>query len=147
MTYLHYVKNVELALGRTALVTVAVVLALAPLPVRSQAVEGVGGVYLFGLSSREQSRSSDRSHSWCVRSGSRGDRFRRDRSWSSDCYQSRRQRARSPAHREARGHTILHVALVTARGLVGDHLPPLTVRGLQREDGEPDVSDRRVWRR
>ena len=33
-------RIVELALGRTALVTVAVVLALAPLTVRGQAVEG-----------------------------------------------------------------------------------------------------------
>ena len=71
-------------------------------------------------SSRERSRSSDHSRSRRVRSGSRGDRFRRDRSWSSDRYQSRRQRARSPARREARGHAILHVALV------GDHLPLLT---------------------
>ena len=36
-------RIVELALGRTALVTVAVVLALAPLTVRCQAVESVGG--------------------------------------------------------------------------------------------------------
>ena len=41
-------KIAELALGRTALVTVAVVLALAPLPVRSQAVESVGGGHPLG---------------------------------------------------------------------------------------------------
>ena len=46
-----------------------------------------------------------------------------------------------------RGHAIPLVVLVTARGLVDDLLPPLTVRGQRREDGEPDVSSRRVWRR
>ena len=39
---------VELALSRTALMTVAVVLALAPLPVRGQEVESVGGGRLLG---------------------------------------------------------------------------------------------------
>ena len=38
----------ELALGRTALVTVAVVLVLAPLTVRSQVVESVGGGHPLG---------------------------------------------------------------------------------------------------
>ena len=42
-------RIVELALGRTALLTVAVVLALAPLPVRGQKVESVGGGHLLGL--------------------------------------------------------------------------------------------------
>ena len=87
------------------------------------------------LSSRERSRSSDRYRS------------RRDRSRSSDRYRSWRQRASSPARREARCQAIFLVVLVTARGLVDDHLPPLTVRGQRREDGEPDVSSRRVWRR
>ena len=41
-------RIVELALGRTALVTVAVVLALAPLTVRGQAVESVGGGHPLG---------------------------------------------------------------------------------------------------
>ena len=36
---------------------------------------------------------------------------------------------------------------MTARGLVDDPLPPLTVRGQRREGDEPDVSGRRVWRR
>ena len=45
-----------------------------------------------------------------------------------------------------RGHAIPLVVLVTARGLVDDLLPPLTVRCQRREDGEPDVSSRRVWR-
>ena len=41
-------RIVELALGRTALVTVAVVLALAPLTVCGQAVESVGGGHPLG---------------------------------------------------------------------------------------------------
>ena len=140
-----------------------VVLALAPLAVcgqerRRQSSSG-------SLPSRERSRrkwsqSSDRSRSRCVRSRSRGDRSRssdryrsrrdhsrRDRSRSSDRYRSRRQGARSPARQEARGHAILLVVLVTAHGRVDDHLPLLTVRDQRREDGEPDVSSRRVWRR
>ena len=40
-------RIVELALGQTALVTVAVVLALDPLPVRGQEVESAGGGHLF----------------------------------------------------------------------------------------------------
>ena len=99
------------------------------------------------LSSCERSRSSDRS-----RSHSRGDRSRssdrywscRDQSRSSNCYRSRRQRARSPARRGACGHAISFVVLVTARGLVDDFLPPLTVRGQWRKDGEPEESSRRV---
>ena len=96
------------------------------------------------LSSRERSRSLDRSRSRRVRSCSRGDRSRsldRYRSRSSDRYQSRRQRARSPARCGARGHTISLVILVD------DFLPPLTVRGQRRKDGKPDESSRRVWRR
>ena len=46
-----------------------------------------------------------------------------------------------------RGQAISLVVLVTARGLADDLLPPLTIRSQRREDGEPDVSCRRVWRR
>ena len=93
------------------------------------------------LSSRKRLQSSDRLRSRRVRSRSRGDRSRRDRSRSSDRYQSRRQHARSPARRGACGHAISLVVLVD------DFLPPLTVRGQRRKDGEPDESSRRVWRR
>ena len=109
------------------------------------------------LSSREQlrrewSRSLDRSRSRRVRSRSRGDRSRssdryrsrHDRSQSSDRYRSRHQHARSPARGDH--HAIFLVVLVTARSRMDDHLTPLTVRGQRREDGEPDVSSRRVWR-
>ena len=67
-------RIVELALGRTALVTVAVVLALAPLTVRGR--ERRRRSSSRSLSSRERSRSSDRSRSRRVRSRSRGDRSR-----------------------------------------------------------------------
>ena len=126
----------ELALGRTALVTVAV--ALAPLTVRGQ--ERRRWSSSRSLSSREQSQSSDRSRSRHVRSRS-SDRYRSYRN------RSRRQRARSPACRGARCHEISLVVLMTARGLEDDSLPPLTVRDQGRKDGEPDVSSRRVWRR
>ena len=46
-----------------------------------------------------------------------------------------------------RSHAIFFVVFVTARGPVDDLLPPLTVRGQRREDSEPDMSSRRVWRR
>ena len=39
------------------------------------------------------------------------------------------------------------VVLVTTRSPSDDLLPPLTVRSQRREDGEPDLSGRRVWRR
>ena len=45
-----------------------------------------------------------------------------------------------------RGQAISLVVLVTARCLADDLLFPLTVRGQRREDGEPDMSGRRVWR-
>ena len=139
-------RIVELALGRTALVTVAVVLAHAPLTVRGRERRRRSSSRLLSFRERlrrERSRSSDRSCSRRMLSRSRGDRSRywsrrdrsqRDRSRSSDRYRSYRQCARSPARRGNRGHAISLVVLVT-------------VRGQRREDGEPDVSGRRVWRR
>ena len=47
----------------------------------------------------------------------------------------------------AHGQAISLVILVTAHGLADDLLPLLTIRGQRREDSEPDVSGRRVWRR
>ena len=67
-------RIVELALGRTALVTVAVVLALAPLTVRGR--ERRRQSSSRSLSSSERSRYSDRSRSRRVRSRSRGDQSR-----------------------------------------------------------------------
>ena len=45
-----------------------------------------------------------------------------------------------------RGPAVPLAALVTARGHVCDLPPPLTARDQRREDGEPDVRCRRVWR-
>ena len=45
-----------------------------------------------------------------------------------------------------RGHAVPLAALVTARGHVCDLLLPLTARDQRREDSEPDVRCRRVWR-
>ena len=44
------------------------------------------------------------------------------------------------------GHAISLAALVTARGHVLGLPPPLTARDQRREDDEPDVSNRSVWR-
>ena len=81
----------ELTRGRTALMTVAVILALAPLPVRGQKRRRRSSSW--SLSSREWSRRT-RSCSWGDQSRSsdryrsRRDRSRRDRSRSSDRYRS-----------------------------------------------------------
>ena len=45
-----------------------------------------------------------------------------------------------------RGHAIPLAALVTARGHVRGLPPPLTARDQRREDDEPDLSNRSVWR-
>ena len=100
---------------RVARVDVAVVVALAPLPVRGQEVESVVDGHRLRHSSRarshrERSRSSDRYRSRrgssrfrsSGRYRSRCDRSRRDRSRSVDRYRSRRQRTRSPARRGGR---------------------------------------------
>ena len=46
-----------------------------------------------------------------------------------------------------RGHAIPLAALVTARSHLCGLFPPLTARDQWRVDDEPDMSDRRVWRR
>ena len=134
----------ELALGRTALVAVA----LALLTVRGQDVKGghllgriaCGRGLRIPLSTCVLSLSGERSRS------SYRYRSRRDRLRSSDRYRSRRHRPLSPACRGARGHAIFRVVLVTACGFVDDYLPPLIVRDQGRKDGEPNESSRRVWR-
>ena len=106
---------------------------------------------------RERSRSSDRSCFCRVRS--RGDRSRSSIDTALDVTGRGLLTATDPVGSvrvpllagelavTARGHAISLVVLVTAHGPVDDLLPPLTVRGQRREDGEPDVSSRRVWRR
>ena len=124
---------------------VTVVVSLAPLPVRSQEVEGVDSSCRPLGSPRARSRrvrlrSSDRyrsrrggSRSRCDRSRSldryraHRDRLWRDRWWSVDCSRSRHQRAHFslPAGEigvTASGRTISRIARVTARGQAGDYL-------------------------
>ena len=125
-------RIVELALGRTALVTMAVVLALAPLTVHGQAVESVGGGHPLSCCPPASSRAMRGRDLWIALAlGETGhvDSVRV-----------------SPALRGARGHAISLVVLVTVRCLMDNLLPPLTIPGQRREDGEPDVSGRSVWR-
>ena len=135
----------ELVHGRVALVTVAVVLALAPLPVRGQEVKSVEGGHcrgrslpVCGLVEIGRGLITATALNVCAlilgETGLR-DRSRRDRSRSSDRYRSRRQRTRPPTHRGGRGHAISRFDLMTARGHAIDDLPPLTARGLERKDG------------
>ena len=44
----------------------------------------------------------------------------------------------------ARGHTLSRIAHVTARGQAGDYLAPLPTCGRRRQDGWPDEKPRRV---
>ena len=124
------------ALGRPALVTGPVVLAL--LTARGREFRRRASSQSLSSrerSRRERSRSSDRFRSRRVRSCSRG-----DRSQSSDRYRSRRQRSRSPAR--LGGRCDRSRPRDPPRGLP----PPLTARDQRREDDAPDVSNRSVWR-
>ena len=138
---------------RVARVDVAVVLALAPLPVLGQEDESVGvghrprrsllvpalavsgrgllnatarGVTALG-SRHDRSRSSDRYRS-------RRDRFRRDRSRSVDRYRSRRQRTCSPARRGERRERSRSPALPN-RSRSSERLPGSPARLRTEETG------------
>ena len=158
-------RIVEFALGRTALVTVAVVLVLAPLTVRGQVVESVGGSHPLGrcppVSGRDL-RIAPALGACALTLGETGIDPRIDTglAWTALGVTGRSLLTATdhvdsvrvpPLAGElavtARRHAISLVVLVTASGLVDDPLPPLTVRGQRREDGEPGVSSRRVWRR
>ena len=145
--------------------TMAVFLALAPLPVSGQRSRASSR----SLSARERLfrerwRSSDRYRSRRVRSQLRGDRYRfsdryrscRDRSrcawsWSLTATSHIVQHACSLPAGEigvtASGCTLSQVALVIASGHAGDYLPLLPARGQKSQDGWPDVKHRRVLRR
>ena len=147
---------------------VAVVVALAPLPVRCQEVEGVGsgcrplrsllvparagcsgGLLtatargVWGSRSRcDQSRSLDRYRA-------HRDRLWRDRWCSVDHSRSRHQRTRFslPAGEigvTASGRTLSRIARVTARGQAGDYLVLLPACGRRSQDGWPNEKPRRV---
>ena len=131
-------RIVELALGRTALVTVTVV--LAPLTIRGQAVESVKGGHPLGRchpASGRDLRIAPTFGACALVLGEAGLDPRIDTGRSLLTATDRVDSVRVPPL----------AVLVTACGLVDDSLPPLTVRGQRREDSEPDVSSRRVWRR
>ena len=154
----------EPALGQTAPVTGPVVLALALLTARGQAVESVGdgprlvrcppaigrglwtapGRVAFALALRETSHDA-----------------RIDTGLAETAFDVTGRGLRTATDRvDSVGdpllagevvvtvccHTIPLAALVTACGHVCDLPPPLTARDQRREDGEPDVRSRRVWR-
>ena len=121
-------RIVEPVLDQTALVTVTVVLALAPLTVS----KSVGGGHLLGR---------------CPTANGRGVTGRDLRIALVHVGSARVPPLAEEVIVTARGQAISLVILVTVHGLVDDLLPPLTVRGQRREDSESEVSSRRVWRR
>ena len=148
-------RIVELALGRTALVTVAIILALAPLTVRSQAVESVKGGHPLGRCPPASGRDLRIATALGVCALVLGEtgldpRINTSLTETALAVTSRGlltatdqvDRVRVP--QLVAELTISLVVLVTARSLVEDFLPPLTVRGQRRKDGEPDESSRRV---
>ena len=116
---------------------VAVIVALAPLPVRSQEVESVcSGCRSAWLSSRARSRCGS-SRSRCDRSRSL-DRYwsHRDRWGSVDRSRSRHQRTRFslPAGEigvTTSGRTLSRIARVTTRGHAGGYLAPARLRAVE----------------
>ena len=159
-------RIVEPALGRTALMTGPVVLALALLTACGQAVESVGGGTRLdrcppasghGVTSRGL-RTAPSRVAFALALGETGHDPRIDTGLAETafdvpgrCLLTATGRADSvcvpllagEVAVTIRGHAIPLAALVTARGLP----PPLPTRGHGREDGESDVSSRSVWRR
>ena len=147
-------RIVELALGRTAFVTVAVVLALAPLTVHGQEVESVGGGHPLGRCPLASGRDLRIAPGACALAlGETGlDPWIDTGLAGTTLGMTGRGLLTATGHVDSvrvpplAGELSL-VVLMTALGLVDDTLPPLTVRGQRREDGKPDVSSKRVWRR
>ena len=147
-------------LDRTAPVTVAIVLALAPLTVRGLAVDSVGGGHLLGRCPTTNGRDHVIGHNLRIAPApvtfalalgeigttlgmtSRGFLIVTDHVGS-----VRNSLLTWEVVVTVGGQAISLVVLVTPRCPADDLLPPLTVRSQRREDGEPDVSGRRVWRR
>ena len=158
-----------LALGRPALVAVPVVLALTLLTSRGQAVESVGGGPRLGRCPPASGRNvighglrtaPDRvAFALALGESDRDPRITPglaeiafdviglDLRTATDRVDS----VRDPLLVEEvdvtiRSHAIPLSTLVTALGHVRGLLPPLTARDQKREDDEPDVSCRSVWR-
>ena len=161
-------RFIEFALGRTALVTMAVVLALAPLT--GQAVESVEGGHPLGRRPPASCRAASSCNLQIAPAlgecalvlGETGLDPRIDTGLAETALDVTGRYLLTatglvdcvlvpPLAGElavtACGHKISLVVLVTARGLVDNFLPPLTVHGQRRKDGKPDESSRRVWRR
>ena len=155
---------------RVAPVDVAVVLALAPLPVRGQEVESVRngrhprrsllvpdhvasgcglltaiahGVETLGLGVTGLDPRTDTGHAvTSVDVSGRGRLTATARVVSEHVPLPVGERGVT-----ARGHPLSRIARVTARGQAGDYLAPLPACGLRSQDGWPDEKPRRVWRR
>ena len=158
------------ALGRPALVTGPVVLALALLPARGQVVESVGGGPRLsccppasgcGVTGRGL-RTAPGCVGLALALGENGRGPRTTTALARIAFAvtsrglwttiGRVVSAHIPLLVEevavtASGHTIPLAALVTARCQVSGFLPLLTARCQKREDDEPDVRSRRLWRR
>ena len=150
----------ELARGRTALVTVAVVLALSPLPVRGQEVESVKGGRLLGRcppASGRDLRIAPALDACALVLGETGLDPRIDTGLAEIAIDvTGRGLLTATDHVgsvrvpllvgelvvTARGHTISRIVLDA-----NDYLPPLIVRDQGRKGDEPDESSRRVLRR
>ena len=137
-----------------ALVDVAVVLALAPLPVRGQEVESVDaghrprrallvparGVEALGLDVTGLDPRIDTGHA-VTALGVNG------RGLLTSTGRAVSVRVPLPAGEigvAARGHMLSRIACVTARGQAGYYLAPLPASGRRRQDGWPDEKPRRV---
>ena len=147
----------ELGRGRVAPVDVAVVLALSPLPVRSQEVESVDAGHRPGRSLLVPAHAVTGRGVEALGHGETGLDPRIDtalgvtgRGQLTATSRAVSERVPLPAGEigvTSRGHTLSRVALVTACGHAGDNLAPLPTRGQRSQDGWPDEKRRRVLRR
>ena len=138
----------ELVHGRVVLLTVTVVLALAPLPVRGEEVESVGGGHRCGRSLPVCSRgllTATALDAYALVLGETGLDPRIDTALgvtgrglltaTGHVVSVRVPLLAGEIAVTGCGHVISQVDLVTACGHAIDDLPPLTARGLGRKDG------------
>ena len=139
-----------------ALVDVALVLALAPLPVRSQEVKSVDAGHRPRRSLLVPAHAGSGRGLWTATAlgvealgldvtacGVNG------RGLLTATGHAVSVRVPLPAGEigvTVRVHTLSRIARVTARGHAGDYLAPLPARGLRSQDGWPDEKHRRVLR-
>ena len=124
---------------RVARVDVAVVVALAPLPVRGQEVESVDAAYRPRRSLLVPARG--------VEAPGLDPRIDTGLSLLTATGRAVSVRVPLPAGEggvTARGRPLSRIARVTARGQAADYLAPLPACGQRRQDGWPDEKPRRV---